>query len=163
LDTEEISKIKGHDNVPNRILQMQMKDLDHLLKSDAINAYQQVEISKTLDRLCDSMGASERIKNTVFPSTYSLYIHFFIYFFIIILPFGLVDLFGIIEVPIVVSMAAAFFLIEKTAIHMQDPFENKPTDISVIAISRIIEINIRQMLDEKDLPKKIDPEKYFLM
>jgi putative membrane protein len=48
----------------------------------------------------------------------------------------------------VTTIAVAFFLIEKMAIHLQDPFENRPTDTPVSAISNTIEKNLMQMVNE---------------
>ncbi len=81
-----------------------------------------MELDRTLTRLCDAMGKCERIKNTVFPATYSLYTHFAVIFFILLLPFALIDSLGIVEVPLVAAISASFLLIEKMAINLQDPF-----------------------------------------
>jgi putative membrane protein len=59
-------------------------------------------------------------------------------------------------------ISIAFFLLEKSATHMQDPFENKPTDTAVTAIARTIEINIKQLLKESDIPNPHQPEKFYL-
>lgn len=137
-------------NVPNALLSMHASDLRHALQSDWINAYQQVELDQTLSKLCDSMGKCERIKSTVFPTTYSLYIHFAVYLFIIMLPFGMTASLGYIQVPLVVAISSTFLLIEKMAMYLQDPFENRPTDTPVTAIAQTIERDIRQMMNEKD-------------
>lgn len=63
-----------------------------------------------------------------------------------LLPFGLIEFFGVVEVPVVIAIASSFFLIEKMAIHLQDPFENKPTDTPTTTISKTIERDIKQML-----------------
>ena len=89
------------------------KDLRHALEEGYLNRYQQMEIDKTLTRLCDAMGKCERIKNTVFPSTYSLYIHFSLLLFIAMLPFGVIEYFNFLEVPLVLAISASFLLIEK--------------------------------------------------
>ena len=94
------------------------------------------------------MGKCERIKNTVFPTTYSIYIRFTLCLFIILLPFGLISLLSWFAVPLITTIASAFFLIEKMAIHLQDPFENKPTDTPVTAIANTIEQNLIQMVNE---------------
>jgi len=41
-----------------------------------------------------------------------------------------------------------FFLIEKMAIHLQDPFENKPTDTPMTAICFTIERDLKQMMSD---------------
>ncbi|MFV5694698.1 bestrophin family protein [Flavobacterium sp. LB3P122] len=148
LDEDDLRFVKRHKHVPNAILILHAKDLKKALTNNKINVYQQVEIDNTLTRLCDSMGKCERIKNTIFPTTYSMYIRFALCLFIILLPFGLINTIGWLQIPLVTTIAAAFFLIEKMAIHLQDPFENRPTDTPVSAISIAIEKNLMQMVNE---------------
>lgn len=148
LSEEELRFIKNHKHIPNALLVLHAKDLYKTLKEKKITTYQQVEIDNTLTRLCDAMGKCERIKNTVFPTTYSIYIRFTLCLFIILLPFGLISLLSWFAVPLITTIAAAFFLIEKMAIHLQDPFENKPTDTPVTAIANTIEQNLIQMVNE---------------
>ncbi len=57
---------------------------------------------------------------------------------------------------------SAFLLLEKTATHMQDPFENRPTDTPMTAISRKIEINIKNLINETEIPQAHEPENYYL-
>ena len=148
LDEDELRFVKKHKHVPNAILLLHAKDLKKALTTNKINVYQQVEIDNTLSRLCDAMGKCERIKNTIFPTTYSMYIRFALCLFIILLPFGLINNIGWLQIPLVTTIAVAFFLIEKMAIHLQDPFENRPTDTPVSAISNTIEKNLMQMVNE---------------
>jgi len=148
MKKEELDFISKYKNVPMSILELHGRDIKMALKEGWINAYQQIELDRTLSSLCDRMGGSERIKNTVFPVTYSKYINMTIYLFIILLPFGLIEFFGYVEVPIVIAISAAFLLIEKMAIHLQDPFENKPTDTPTTTISKTIERDLSQMLND---------------
>lgn len=150
LSRRELSYVMKYDNVPAALLLLHGKDLKYALEQGWINQYQQVALDQTLSRLCDAMGKCERIKNTVFPATYSLYTHFTLIFFILLLPFALIDVLGFMEIPLVVAIAASFLLIEKMAINLQDPFENKPTDTPVTTIARNIEKDLRQMLHEQD-------------
>jgi putative membrane protein len=149
LSRRELSYVMRYDNVPAALLLLHGKDLKYAMEQGWINQYQQIAIDQTLSRLCDSMGKCERIKNTVFPATYSLYTHFTVIFFILLLPFALIDVLGFMEIPLVVAIAASFLLIEKMAISLQDPFENKPTDTPVTTIARNIEKDLRQMLHEQ--------------
>ncbi len=145
LDKDELDYVKQMDNVPAALLDMMGRDIQLALEEGWINRFQQVELDRTLSRLCDSMGKCERIKNTVFPITYSLYIHLAMMLFIILLPFGLIQHMGAFEAPLVVAIAACFLLIEKMAIHLQDPFENKPTDTPVTQIAQGIEKTLTQL------------------
>ncbi|TSD67031.1 hypothetical protein FFF34_006430 [Inquilinus sp. KBS0705] len=149
INADDMEHVKNYSNVPMALLELQGADLRSAYKLGWITEYQQVEIDKTLTRFSNSMGGCERIKNTVFPATYSVYIHFSVLLFILLLPFGLIEFFGVVEVPLVIAIASSFFLIENMAIHLQDPFENKPTDTPTTTISRTIERDIKQMLKEK--------------
>lgn len=148
ISEEDHEALKRYDNVPMALLELQAQDIRNAHKLGWLNDFQQVELDKTLTRFSNHMGGCERIKNTVFPSTYSVYIHFSLLLFIMLLPFGLIEFFGLVEIPLVIAISCSFFLIEKMAIHLQDPFENKPTDTPTTAISRTIDNDIRQMLKE---------------
>ena len=77
------------------------------------------------------------------------------------LPFGVIDYFGFLEVPLVVAISACFLLIEKMAIHLQDPFENKPTDTPMTAIAGTIEKDLRQLLHDQDMAEEKRPETFY--
>ena len=139
-----------------------MQDLKNLLGKQAINSYQQIQMDTTINRLTNSMGMAERIKGTVFPVTYRVIVHFFIYLFLIILSLGLVATLGPLEIPILILIATTFFLLEKTATYLQDPFVNMPTDTPVTAIARTIEINLKQLLEEPNVPEPLTPEDFYL-
>ena len=139
------------------------KDIMSLYESKVITDYQQIQLDSTLVRLVDSMGKAERIKNTFFPKTYRMTLRFFIYVFLVSLSFSLTDLHNVIEIPLLMVISLPFFLLEKIALTIQDPFENKPADTPVRSIARVIEINIKQLLGEKDIPEKIISDTYYLM
>jgi ion channel-forming bestrophin family protein len=161
LNRRDLESLSRYNNVPMALLDQHARDLRRGLEEGYINRYQQIELDKTLTRLCDAMGKCERIKNTVFPSTYSLYIHFSLLLFICMLPFGVIDYFGFLEVPLVVAISACFLLIEKMAIHLQDPFENKPTDTPMTAIASNIEKDLRQLLHDQEMPEDKRSEAFY--
>jgi len=164
ISKREMNIVSRYDNVPMALLELHGSDIAYALEMGWINEYQHVEIDKTLSRLCDAMGKCERIKNTVFPATYGLYIHLAMNLFIILLPFGLLDSCGFFEIPLVIAIAASFMLIEKMAIHLQDPFENKPTDTPMTTISTNIEKDLKQMLNDHHLPEAAGMlKRYFVL
>lgn len=177
LSEDDIRFVKKHKHVPNALLILNAKDLKIARQNKKLTTYQQVEIDNTLTRLCDAMGKCERIKNTIFPTTYSMYTRFALCLFILLLPFSLTDLLGWFSIPLITTIAAAFFLIEKMAIHLQDPFESRPTDTPMNAIAENIEKNLMQMVHEyrdefdeekealleKDNPKLAYVNNYFVL
>ncbi len=152
---EERQALHTVNNVPLGLLEQHGNDLRLLFRLGWVNEYQQVAMDETLNRFSNAMGGCERIKNTVFPVTYSVYIHVLVLLFVMLLPFSIMEFFGIFQIPLVVAISSAFFLIEKMAIHLQDPFENKPTDTPTTTISRKIEQDLRQLLKE-EYPKPAD-------
>ncbi len=150
----QLAYLQEYTNKPVGLLELHGEDLASAYKEGWINQYQQVELDRTLTRLCNAMGGCERIKNTVFPATYSLYTHLALVLFILVLPFGVIDVFGVMMVPFVVAVAASFLLIEKMAIHLQDPFENKPTDTPMTTIAQTIHRDLKQMLRESQEVEK---------
>lgn len=161
IDRGEIKLLLDKSNIPNGILYNQASDVKQLYKEGKIDSYQMVQLDETLSKLTDSMGKCERIKNTIFPSSYSLLVDLLIYMWIIFLPFGLVglvDVIGYIIIPATTSLAFSFLVIDRIAIYMQDPFENKPSDTPMLTLSRTIEINIKQELGKKDIPEPLMPQ-----
>ena len=114
-------------------------------------------------RFCNSMGKCERLKNTVFPRAYSILLHTLIYVFAFLLPFGLEDSQLGVEIATTIIVPVIFIAIEKTAIIMQDPFENTPVDTPMTSLAKTIEINLLQMIGEKNVPVKEVSTSYYEM
>ena len=155
---EQYIKHKDTDspNRPNLLLSMHTEELASVSEQYDLNANKQVQIDNTIQRLTDAMGKCERIKNTVFPRAYSVLIHFLIYVLTTIFPFGLDDHHWAIEICLATTIPVLFIAIERTAILMQDPFENKPTDTPMTALSETIE---RNLLEMAKMPPPVQPER----
>jgi putative membrane protein len=159
-DPADYEYIKDHHNVPNALLMLHNYDIKQLMEDGKIDSIQQVALAEVTARLCDSMGKCERIKNTVFPKTYTMFVEYLLYLFIILLPFGVMDFSAWFQIPLTIFVSMAFFLLERTAVHMQDPFENRPTDTPVTTLAQTIELNLHQMIEE-DMDKKPPVNKEF--
>lgn len=162
VTNKELDTIKKQMNKPLAMINLHALDIKELKENNQIDTFSQIQLDNTLVRLCESQGKAERIKSTVFPVTYRLFLHFIIYLFVITLSISLEDVAGWYEIPLLLVLSSAFFLLEKSATHMQDPFENRPTDTAMTAIAKTIEINIKQLLNEEDVPKPHEPNKYYL-
>ncbi|MDA7885232.1 hypothetical protein N9B23_02530 [bacterium] len=158
LEATEIDLYSSSHNVPNDLLLKQAHNLGQLYRDGSLELFQFVELEKTLTRLTNSMGGCERIKNTTFPKSYSLLVHLLIYVFVMFLPFGLVEVPAIGLVVTSIILAFAFLLIERVSIYLQDPFSARSSDTPMLALSRTIEINIKQMLGEEIIPEPRQPE-----
>jgi len=163
IDEDEFNVNSKKINLPNALLYKQGQDLRRLKSQNEIDEFQLVALDKTLTNLTDSMGKCERIKNTVFPTSYSLLVDVLIYVWIFFLPFGLIENIGLILIPTTVSLAFSFLAIDRIAYYMQNPFDNLPSDTPMLALSRTIEINILEELEESIIPEPFKPNKGVLM
>lgn len=163
LPENELTIIKTHQNKPLALLQLNTNDIRKLREEGKMDVFSQIQVDNTLVRLCDSQGKAERIKSTVFPVTYRKFLHYIIYLFVITLSISLTNLEYYYELPILLFISSAFFLLEKSASHMQDPFMNRPTDTSMTTITRNIEINLKQLLNEAEIPAPLEPHSFYAM
>lgn len=152
LNPEDMQHISKQSNKSLAILQLNTLELETLKRKNLLTDYKQVQLDSTLVRLCASMGKAERIKSTVFPTKYRMFLHLSIYLFVICLTIATSTISVYFGLPLIMSIATIFFLLEGTAYNLQDPFENRPSDIPVTAIARTIEINIRELLQEENIP-----------
>lgn len=163
LGTEALESLRGKVNVPNVLLQEHSQEIAALFHRGYIDAWQHQNLDHTVVSLCDCMGKCERIKNTVFPTQYSLFLHIFILFFVLLVPHSLTDIIGPLTIPFTGLVTFLFVMIESLEVLLQNPFENLPNDTPMTALSRTIEIDIRQQMGEQELPPKLEPVKGVLM
>ena len=52
---------------------------------------------------------------------------------------------------------------EKIGDYSENPFEGSYNDVPITSISRGIEIDLREMINDTDIPKPVDNENGFLM
>ena len=163
LSEADLAMLQNHNNKPLGILQQNVLQISQLHKQGEISDFTHVQFNNIFMRFSDSMGMAERINNTVFPTTYRLYLHFTIYLFVITLSIGLNNVKVYFELPLLLLISMVFFLLEKTAYHLQDPFRNRPSDTNVTTIAQNIEINIRQLLGEDQIPQTPERDTFYSM
>ncbi len=161
ISETDLNKIQKHNNKPLALLQLNALQIAGLKDEGSLEIFSHVQINNTFVNFSNAMGMAERIKSTVFPQTYRLFLHFFIYVFVVTLSIALTDIDSFFEIPLLLVIASAFFLLEKSATHLQDPFSNRPTDTAMTTIATNIEINIKQLLDEAELPEPVQPQSFY--
>jgi len=71
--------------------------------------------------------------------------------------------FAFVSIPFSVLISWIFVTMEIVGDNSEDPFENFINDVPMTALCRTIEIDLREMLGETELPEKIVAEKGILM
>lgn len=160
ISSDDFEELEGHNNKPLALLSLHVADLARLKQDQQLETFYHLQLDNTVVRLCDAQGRVERIKSTVFPKTYRIFLHATIYLFVVTLSLKEVPL--QFELPLLLAISAPFFLLEKSATHMQDPFENRPTDTAVTAIARAVEINLKQLLRKPHVPQLLPQEGFYL-
>ena len=163
LSENERTRIKKQHNRHLAILQQNTLHIAGLREKGKLNFLSHIQLNNTMISFSNSMGMAERIKSTVFPVTYRYFLHLTIYLFVITLSISLRDIESYFEIPLLTSISAAFFLLEKTAGYMENPFSDLPTDTAMNSICNTIEINLKQLIEEKDVPQVLVSDTYFMM
>lgn len=117
-----------------------------------------VALEATLSRLTDCLGGCERIKNTPMIRQYDYIPKVLVYLFIAVLPFALVANLAWFTAPVAVVISFLFLCLDTIGRDVEAPFENTINDVPMTALSTAIEIDLLQMLGERErLPEPAKP------
>ena len=163
LDSNTIEGLKQEQNVPAAMLVQMGIGVTCAVDQQVLSELEQHRIDQTLSELSNILGACERIKNTPLPRQYDYYPELFIKVYCIVLPFIIVDQVGIMTPLITLLVSFAFLVMNRIGKNLEDPFENGPYDVPMTALSRTIEINLRQALGEREVPQALVPAAGVLM
>ncbi|WP_373513221.1 bestrophin family protein [Persicitalea sp.] len=155
LSLEEFTDVERAMNVPNAILSHQSELVEDLYKRKAIDGFRFMEMNRMIVNFCDEMGKSERIANTVFPTTYNYYTRAFIWIFTVSTTMVTANAIGYWSILFGTLVGYIFLTTHSVGQALVDPFEPLPTGIPLDQITRTIEINLLEMLGEEDIPEPI--------
>jgi putative membrane protein len=129
-----------------------------------------MEMSNLLYDFYNHQGKCERIKKFPLPRQYANLSRIFIGIFILLLPFSMVpslmDLgtWGYaISILITAFIGWIYVMMEIVGDYTENPFQGMANDIPMLSLCRTIEIDLREMLMETDLPAAIEAKKGILM
>ena len=117
-----------------------------------LDTYHLAVLDKTLTDLTDIQGGCERIKNTPVPLSYTVLTHRIVGLYCMCLPLGVVSDIGIYTPVVTLIVSFAFLGLDGVGTQLEDPFEEDPNDLPLAQISRMIEINVRETIDEEAPP-----------
>jgi putative membrane protein len=114
-------------------------------------------LEASLTEITAVQGACERIKSTPIPASYTVLIHRIVVLYCVGLPFGILATVGTMTPVVVAIVAYAFYGLDAVGTEIEDPFGLDPNDLPLSALSRMIEVNLRQRLGEQQLPGLLEP------
>ncbi|MDX1943050.1 MAG: bestrophin family ion channel [Saprospiraceae bacterium] len=170
LSSEEKAYILSKKNRATQLIGLQSKALRELLEKGLIEDFRHMEMQAILKEFYEHQGKCERIKNFPYPRQFATLNLYFVWLFILLLPFGMLqefeklgDHFVWLTVPFSALVSWVFHTMEKIGEATENPFEGTPNDIPMAALSRTIEIDLREMLEETELPEAVKPVNNILM
>ncbi len=177
LDADEVNDLENRKNVATHLVKNQGLHLSRLLSENKITEFDKQLMHGCLEEFYSLQGKCERIKNTPFPRQYAYFSTVFTWIFILLLPFGLLNVFEtqlaelnsennpwyiLLMIFFSVLISWIFATMEKVGSNSEDPFEGRINDVPMTALCRTIEIDLRDMLDEQSLPEKVQPKHHIL-
>ncbi len=170
LPTEEYERLIAYTNTATQIIDQQSQDLVQLREMEILDDFRQMEMQNLLNEFYIHQGKAERIKKFPLPRQYGNASEVFIGIFLFLLPFGMITEFhelgetaAYLSIPFSVVVGWLFIMMELVGDYSQNPFEGLGNDIPMLALCRTIEIDLREMLGEANIPAKIEPVNGILM
>ncbi|WP_258104088.1 bestrophin family protein [Marinoscillum sp. MHG1-6] len=165
LSEADLKYIKQKGNKASHLLSLQSADIKQLKFQGLVDDFRHMEIVSKISRLYELQGQSERIKNFPFPRQYATANFFFVCTFLFLLPFGMLSIFNgfadgtmiWLSIPFSILCSMVFWTMEMIGEYSENPFEGLYNDVPITSMARSIEIDIRQMLEETDLPEPMKP------
>ena len=144
-------------NVPDHIMRLMGKHLGDIRRQGLVSEQVIQNMDERLTSMTIVLAACERIHNTPLPFAYMLLVHRTTYLYCIMLPFGLVASLGWATPLVCAVIAYTFFGLDALSEELEEPFGLAANQLPLTALSRTIEINLREALGETNLPTDIMP------
>ena len=170
LPTDEHERLVSKVNTATQIINEQSRDLTALRKENIIEDFRHVELVEMLQNFYTLQGKNERIKKFPLPRQYANMSRYFVFIFIMLLPFSMIpELMKVGEwgvwlaVPLSALIGWVYMMMETIGDYSENPFQGMANDIPMLSLCRTIEIDLREMLNETDLPPAVIAKNGVLM
>ena len=165
VSDEETEYILGKGNRSSHLLSQQSRRLMELREDGTLEHFRHLKMQDLLTEFYTLQGKAERIKKFPLPRQWVSANAYCIGIFMVLLPFGMIDVFSkatsswmvYYSVPATVGCFWIFWMMDRVGEYSENPFEGLHNDVPIRNMARGIEIDIRQMLDETDLPPPVGP------
>ena len=170
LHKDEHDRLIANTNTATQIINEQSRDLKKLRQQGFIEDFRHMEMANLLKSFYTLQGKNERIKKFPLPRQYANMSRVFVWIFIFLLPFSMIpefmkigDLGLWMSIPITVLIGWVYVVMELVGDYSENPFQGMANDIPMLSLCRVIEIDLREMLGETDLPPAVKAKNGILM
>lgn len=170
LPAEEHDRLISNVNTATQIINEQSRDLTKLREQGFIDDFRHMEMGNVLRSFYELQGKNERIKKFPLPRQYANMSRYFVGIFISLLPFSMIpELMKLgagglwLSIPITALIGWVYVMMEVIGDYSENPFQGMANDIPMMSLCRVIEIDLREMLGESDLPPNVEAKNGVLM
>ncbi|WP_130617447.1 bestrophin family protein [Dyella amyloliquefaciens] len=150
-------------NPPNLILGFLGKAYVDAARETGLDSILLAQIENELSALGRVLAGCERLNNTPIPFAYILLLHRTVHVYCLMLPFCLIGPLGWFTPVVVGVIAYTFFGLDAIGGQIEDPFDDLPNSLPLMAMSRNIEIEMLSLLGESEIPAPIEPDNFVLL
>jgi ion channel-forming bestrophin family protein len=173
LPESELPEVLAAKNKAAQLLSTQGRRAAKLHAGKEIVVLQFVDMERSIRDFFIQQSKSERIKDFPYPRQFATVNRLFVKLFCLLLPLGLLKEFDKLNdglagamqghmvwlvVPFSVVISWIYTSLDQVGEATASPFEGGANDVPLAQICRKIEIDMREMLGEKDLPPAIHPK-----
>ncbi len=115
-------KFEPNDNIPNIVANYMYHQINKYRINGTITFEQFMSLENHLVSLIDIHGGCEKIINTPIPSAFKMFVKKSLQFYMIIFPFGWVEEFGLLIIPILIVLVYILNGLEILSEDMENPF-----------------------------------------
>lgn len=152
LPPAEVEALRKERNVPWAIVARISLRMQSALRRGWIDPFHLTQLDRSLVELENIQGGCERIRNTPIPFSYTVLIHRIVGVYCLLLPFGLYDSVKMATPLVVMFVSYAFFGLDAIGDEIEDPFGKDLNDLPLLALSTLIEADLKVRLGEEPPP-----------
>ena len=157
LELSLLQWLRTQNNVPAALLLEMGKRTNTLFEAGRLDPMRFTALDRTLGELCNLQGGCERIKGTPLPRQYEYFPRLLVGAYCLLLPFGFVAGMGMLT-PLASTLISFIFIsLESIGRDIEAPFDNTVHDTPMSSLTRMIEINLRQSLDQTTRIRELTP------
>jgi putative membrane protein len=152
-----VAEIETRRNPPNAVLQALAERIRWAWRERWVSEFHLASLDRSLEEMTSIQGGCERISNTPVPFSYNFLVHRITAFYCLLLPFGIYESTGLMTPFVSFMIAYGFFGLDAIGDEVEDPFGFEPNDLPLDTLCRNIEIDLLQMIGERDTPAPLQP------
>ena len=170
LPGHELEQVLAARNKMGKLLSMQSKTIKSLNSNGELIAPQYAVLQQMMKDLYALQAKCEQLKDSPYPRQHAVINNIFVWTFCFMLPFGIVHDFDLLNevvseplkgymawttIPFSMLISWMYISLEQVGESTENPFEGSANDVPISQMSRQLNIELREMLGESNLPDEL--------